>query len=188
MPSPVEIANRALSRIGVARVTSIDPPDDSKAARAVASAWDLVRREVLRAHPWNCVSSRASLAASGTAPTWEYDRAFPLPAGCLRILQVDTEFSWVTESGSILTDETAPLRIRYVRDEEDTEQYDAHLVNVLSSRLALELAPELIEADMGTRQILRAEYQAALTQARHTDAVEQSRPDLRDDDWITVRY
>lgn len=189
MPSPVDIVNRALSRLGCRRITSIDPPDDDKGARAAADAWPMVREEVLRAHPWNCVTTRAALAASSTAPEWGFAYAYPLPADWLRTLEVDADnYPWITEGLSILTDATAPLNIRYIRNETDTEQYDAHLVNVMVARLAMDLAPEMVEADLGTKQLLRREYETSLFTARHIDAVEQSPPDLADDEWITVRY
>ena len=47
MPSATDICNRALSRVGEARITSLT--DDSKQARACNSAYAHIRDEVLRA-------------------------------------------------------------------------------------------------------------------------------------------
>ena len=60
MPSATDICNRALSRVGEARITSLT--DDSKQARACSSAYAHIRDEVFRAHPWNSVITRAKLA------------------------------------------------------------------------------------------------------------------------------
>lgn len=65
MASDLDIANRALSRLGAARINSTG--DDTKNARAVASALATVRDEVLVDHPWNCAVKRAVVyATTGT--------------------------------------------------------------------------------------------------------------------------
>jgi hypothetical protein len=57
MATDVDIANRALSRIGARRLTTL--ADATEAARAINSAFVQVRDEVLRAHPWKSACRRA---------------------------------------------------------------------------------------------------------------------------------
>lgn len=71
MATDVDIANRALSRLGAARIASIN--DDVKNARAARSALEIVRAEVLADHPWNCAVRRARIYAASysiTAAAW----------------------------------------------------------------------------------------------------------------------
>jgi hypothetical protein len=63
----VDIANRALSRLGAARIATVN--DDTKNARAVRSALEIVRAEVLADHPWNCATRRAKVYAASYAVT-----------------------------------------------------------------------------------------------------------------------
>lgn len=186
MPSQVDIYNRALSRLGVRRVTDID--EESAAARACNAAWDMVRDEVLRAHPWNFATARASLAADSDEPEFEYDYQYTLPAGCLRVLEADTDdWPWVVEGRRILTDTTAPLDIRYIDRVEDTEQYDAGFVSAVSQRLAAEISQELISASGAQQDNLMNVYRRILKQATSTDAMESSPLEFEEDVWVTCR-
>jgi hypothetical protein len=56
LATDVDIANRALSRLGARRITAI--ADTNEAERAVNSAFAIVRDEVLRMHPWRCALTR----------------------------------------------------------------------------------------------------------------------------------
>lgn len=60
MATDVDIANRALSRLGMPRITAL--ADATESGYAVNSAWPLVRDEVFRAHPWNCLVTRKTIA------------------------------------------------------------------------------------------------------------------------------
>jgi len=63
MPTDVQIANRALSRLGDLRVTSLaGGAGAKKTERAMADCFALVRQEVLREHPWNCALRRDTLS------------------------------------------------------------------------------------------------------------------------------
>jgi hypothetical protein len=186
MPSAVDICNRALSRVGEARITSLT--DDTKQARACNSAYSLVRDEVLRAHPWNSAIARASVAKLSDDPAFGYDAQYQLPSDCLRVVEVyDTKLPWVVEGRKLLSDEGSPLSIRYVRREEDTNQFDALLVSAIAARLAMELCEELTQSNT-KRERAGMEYEAILSRAKSADAQEQSPMPFEEDDWINARY
>ena len=186
MPSSVDICNRALSRIGSARITSLT--DDTKRARACNSAFSMVRDEVLRAHPWNAAISRASLAKLVDAPLFGYDAQYQLPGDCLRVLEVyDSTEPWVVEGGKILCEEGTPLSIRYIRQEEDTEVWDALLTSAVAARLAVELCEELTQSNT-KRDRAAQEYEQILARARMADGQEQSPMPFEEDAWINARY
>lgn len=107
MATDVEIANQALLRVGAESITSGEwnTPSNER-SRAVKNSWPFVRREVLRAHPWNSVTARSKVRAlynraSQLVPVWDYERAYPLPSNCLRVLECDVTKQWRVELGPV---------------------------------------------------------------------------------------
>ena len=185
MPSVVAICNRALSRVGDARITSLE--DGTKAAAACNSAYEFIRDEVLRAHPWNSAMARASLAKLSDAPDFGYDDQYQLPSDCLRVVEVyDSRRPWVIEGRRILSDEGAPLEIRYIKQETDPTVYDSLLASTIAARLDLEWAEELTQSNT-KRERAMEEYQILLSMARRADGQEMSPMPLEEDDWVLAR-
>lgn len=105
MATDLEIANQALLRVGAESITSGEwnTPSNER-SRAVKNSWPFVRREVLRAHPWNSVTTRSKVRSTydietQLVPVWDYARAYPLPANCLRVLECDVTEQWRVELG-----------------------------------------------------------------------------------------
>lgn len=198
MASQVEIANRALTKIGEARILALT--DDVESARVVSSLWDTVRDAELRARTWNFSVRRTSLAADAATPSWGYDYQYTLPTGCLRILQVSeyfpsvsltdyrnaSESMWQVEGGKIQTDEAAPLKIRYVASVEDTGSWDAGFAEAFACRLAAECCEKLTQSNT-KRQMAWDEYNAAIKAAIRADAIENPPEPLPDDGWVMSR-
>lgn len=192
MSSQVEIANRALSRLGARRIISFG--DDTEEARAITAAYEPMVEEVLRDHPWNSASTRVKLAELSSAPAFGYLHQYQLPTDCLRVLEVghpsNTEFSspwpWVVEGRVLLTDEEAPLPIRYIRRETDPNNWDPLLRSAVAARLAAELAEELTQSNTKKRDQW-AMYQEILMRARRADGQEQSDMEVEEDPWILAR-
>lgn len=184
MVSTVDICNRALQKLGERPIVSLD--DDVKAARECKRAYELVRDAVFRDHPWNALAARASLAAMAEAPAWGFAKQYPLPVDCLRVLAVDTTLPWQVEARRILTDEGAPLNIRYLRQDTDPTQYDFLLVESLAARLAAELAEPLTQSNT-KREAAERHYTDVLTRARRADAQEGSPRRLAASSWLEAR-
>ena len=58
--SDVNICNSALNMIGASNI--LDLTEDSKTGRICNQRYEFVRDAVMRAHPWNCLIQRTSLA------------------------------------------------------------------------------------------------------------------------------
>ncbi len=192
MASDVSIVNAALIKLGEGTIASLT--EDSKAARLANSIYADIRDAVLQAHPWNFALARASLSASSTAPSWGYDAAFPLPetpTKCLRVLRVkDDEYQdveWKVEGREILTDESAPLYILYVKQATDPGQYTPLFVECLAARLAAELAEPLKQSSSMT-EAMRQLYERKLAEARTADAQEGTPEVITANEWIEARY
>lgn len=184
MSSDVEIANRALTKLGGTTITSLT--QDSPAARAVNAAFTSVRRAEIRKHPWNFAKKRAQLAASADEPLYGFGYQYPLPADCLRVLN-KADVDWKIEGQAILSDSAGPLEIIYLRDVEDPNTFDEAFIEAFACKLAMELAEKLTSSSE-KRDRAQKEYQYALQEARRTNAIERMSEDRLEDDWERARY
>lgn len=198
MASDVDLVNRALTKIGAQRITSLS--DDIEAARTAASLFDIVRDAELRARNWNFAMARASLAALLTTPAWGFDLEYQLPSDCLRVVQVDeylhgnsltnyrevSEAAYQIEGRKILTNLAAPLPIRYVSRVTDTGTWDSAFAEAFACRLAAEMA-ERLTASLPKRDAAWSEYMRAVKEAARGDSIENPPEPLPDNSWITAR-
>lgn len=186
MSSEVEICNIGLQALGAARIASLT--DTSvKNAREMAFAYAPTRLAALRAHPWAFAIKRARLAADSTGPLFGFSYAYPFPADMLRLLLPgEPGTDWAIEGKSILSDWSAPLEIRYIRDVDDPNDMDALFRQVLGLRLALATCEAITQSNSKIDRIagLLADV---LREARRTNAIEQLPKDFTEDTWITAR-
>lgn len=193
MASQVQIANRALTKLGQARVISLD--DDVKAASTINSMYDTVLDAELREHVWNFAKARVQLPALAGKPVFGFERQFQLPADWLRLLQVgDTHIHarrcyddlYSIEGRALLTNLGAPLRIRYIKRVTDPNVYDALFIEVLACRLAVEACEDLTQSATKFQQVGTL-YERALRAAIRANAVERPTQAIADDTWLDSR-
>lgn len=198
MASVIQVANRALTKLGAARITSLD--DDVKSARALKSMFDDVRDDELRAHRWSFALKRTSLAALVTAPAFGYLYQYQVPADFLKLDMVDDRFppvsmdnyineeyvDWMLEGNLILTDIAAPLKLRYISQVTDPNGWDVNFREALACRLAAELAEDLTQSNQ-KRQLAWEEYKKALVRAIKSNAIERIPVPIGDTPWIFGR-
>lgn len=198
MTSQVDIANRALTKLGASRITSFG--DDNKQSRAISSMFDIVRDAELRAHIWSFSKKRSSLAALSTTPDWGFAYEYQLPSDCLRILMVNEFYpgpsledyrnqpvaDYSIEGNKILANFPAPLKIMYIRRVIDTTEWDSLFVEAFACRLAMEMAEDLTQSNT-KRELAQAEYMAAMRSAIRASAVEQPPQAMPDNEWLLSR-
>lgn len=198
MSSVIQIANRALTKLGAARITSLS--DDIKAARDVQSCFDDLRDDELRARRWQFSIRRTSLAALTTAPDHGWNFQYQLPADCLKIDMVNDRFpsgvltdyigaemlEWAVENNCVLTNLAAPLKLRYLARVTDPAQWDPSFREVLACRIAAELAESLTQSNQ-KRELAWQEYQMAVRKALRSNAIERQPVMLNDEAWILSR-
>jgi hypothetical protein len=185
MATQVDICNIALTSLGDQRIVSLS--DNNERARLCSARYDDVRDAVLRAYHWNCVTKRVQLTASSDAPVWGYTTKFPLPADCLRVLDVQSyEIPFEVEGRFIVTD-ASTCYLLYIAKVTDETQYDALLVQTIGARLAMEIA-EPLTGRRDLRQDMTAKYQALLAEARSADSAERGLPKtIESDVFVAAR-
>lgn len=198
MASVIQIANRALTKLGAARIISLG--DDNKQSRAVLSCFDDLRDDELRSHRWSFAMKRTSLAVDSEAPAFGFTYAYTLPADFLRLDLVNDEFpavvmdnyigmetnEYAIEGNKILANIAAPLKLRYIARIEDPNQMDVNFREALSCRIAAELAEDLTQSNQ-KRELAWNEYKQAVSRAIRTNAIEKPPMMQGDNQWIMSR-
>lgn len=189
MASVVDICNRALSKLGAKRITSLD--DDSVNSRACNACYEHLRDAELRLHPWNFAIKRAELAADSDAPEWGRTNAFTLPADFLRLIDdypedntLDRDYQ--IEGRKILTDWSDPLYIRYIYKVTDPVEMDSLFREALATKMAIEMCEQLTQSNT-KKADLKMDYADAIKAAKKANAIENVAAEPPTDTWITVR-
>lgn len=196
--SQISVYNLALTKLGQDRVSSAS--ENVESARVISSLWDLARDAVLARHPWRFAIVRDSLPAISTAPAFGFSSAYVLPEKCLRLVQVseswvfyaaETEFYTIESApdGSgyraILTDEGAPLSVRYVTRVENVGLWPALFCRAMAMQLALDarekIAPNVNAQDIG------AEYELSVRQAKQQNGIEMPPTRPIESTWLSSR-
>lgn len=196
MASAVQICNQALTKLGAERIT--DLLDDTRNARVMNAIFEVKRDAELTAHPWTFAIRREELPALSTAPIYGWARSFLLPTDCVRLVEVGEDFAlYDSDTGAlfqvesdpttgrqtILTDESSPLRIRYVRKEANTGRFPPLFVEALACRLAAESAEEITQ-NLSKRNAAWEEHAQAIRQAKRVNAIEQPPRKPADGSWV----
>lgn len=189
MASVVEICNRALQKLGASRITSIT--EDSSNARACNVAYEPVRDAELRAHSWSFSIKRVQLAADSTGPDFGPANAFTLPGDYLCLREPDEsenhiDLDWQVEGNKIITDDAAPLNVRYTFKVTDPNSMDALFREALATKLAFELCEELTQSN-SKKESMREDYKEIIRQAKRTNAIERKSQTPPQDSWVNCR-
>jgi|SRR6185312_2525774 len=184
MASKTDIANLALSHIGVANDISNLDSEKSNEARACNRFYDQARRQTLRDFPWPFAKRMATLALVTdytVSDTMEWDYAYRYPSDCVLVRRISNETPVDTACSEIpyeiMGDDTGQLimtnlesaGIDYTTDITNTALFPDDFVMALSLRLAVYIAPRITAGDpfkMGDKAA--ALYQGELSKAQAT--------------------
>lgn len=169
-PTPLDICNMALSRLGESPIPDLNP-NGNLPSRMCYMHYHPVRREVLCANRWSFATVRTTLTSAEQNSGDDTHRLrHSLPPDCLRVLGVNSR-SWTLRGRAVYC--SAPeIRLLYIADVEDTALFEPLFVEALVLRLAWKLCIPLINSTTA-RQALGEEYQRiALPQAAHFNAVQ----------------
>lgn len=190
MPAVVDIYNRALQKLGAARVNTIS--DGSRNAKSCNACYDILRRSELEDHSWNFSIKRFQLAASSTLPLFGRKNSFPLPAGFIKLLKPDPEYNfntidWEIESGMIYTNFDAPLKVRCVVDVLDPAMMSSLFIEGLAAKMAFEMCEEITQSNT-KKAALSIDYENIMKRARRSNAFQVVAGQFPDDSFLTARF
>ena len=184
MPAETDIVNVALRKIGGTAITALD--DGSTNANIAQDLYDEIRDSLLRSHPWNFATKRASLAKLTTAPTFEFDNAFAMPADWLRTVSVhdnDAGLGALWHRAEVVADTRVILAnaeqvyMRYVYQVTDPNLMTADFRMTLEAALARDLALPVASSNT-LYQAFDDQLRIVLSKAKSVDA-QGSSPEAR---------
>lgn len=176
-----DIVNLASTHLGEKRYT--DPfTDTSPTAELLSFRYDFSRKEVLRSHTWGCAKKDVSLSEDATAPEHTWSKRFLVPQESLRLVNIantdlnDLHYKEYELKGQYIhTDLAAPLKITYIRDEDDTSLFDSMLTESIALHLAASCSIAITD-DKGLSQGLFNLYDKKVEEAKFTDSLQRRRP------------
>lgn len=193
MSSDTDIVNVSLRLLKAQRIASLT--DGSNGANAANDVFTEVRDDLLRSHNWNFATKRQKLAQSATAPTFEFDNAYPLPADWLRTVSVHNNDAGagtvlyreeeVDDQGAIVTS-ADELWIRYIYKVTDANRMTADFRKAFSYALALAI-PGVPNLSTSREDLLERAAARLLRRAKHSDAVGSAPESRPAGSWVTVR-
>jgi len=154
MTSKVQICNMALSRLGANTITSLT--DSTSEAKLCNTLFNDLADRVMMQGSWTSTIKRASLARTTNTPAFEYSYEYQLPVDpkCLKVLEVSEyapgSIEYRIEGDKLLSDNST-MKIRYIAQLTDSEDWDTMLTEAFEILLASYLAVPV----MGDRKIAR---------------------------------
>ena len=196
MAGTVDIVNRALTKLGDERISSLS--DGTKAAAVASSLYEMVRDRELAAHSWNFAKARKKLAALADKPAFGWDWQYLLPADYLRLLEAgpwpQADMSGyvggdhrpsVVEGQHILAHQGPVMNLVYLRKVEDPGLFPPIFIEALACKLAVEMAESLAGSN-SKRQLAWDEYQMAVAEAKRINAIGLPPVTVQDDTWMVA--
>lgn len=191
MASVVDICNMALDSVGQASIMSAFPPDNSAQARACNRRYESVRDAVLRAHLWNCATTRVQLTKLANDPAWGFTNQFQIPADFIRYISLDAlDVPFRIEGGAdgrVLLSDDADVNLRYIFRLTNVPQMDDLLIECIAARLASEIAYKLT-SDKRLARDMYAAYLDKLNEARYADSLEAPIETMENREWVDARF
>ena len=135
----------------------------------------------------NFAIKRVELALSTTTPAYDYAYQFALPADYIRILETNltNTAEWKIENGFLLADSDS-VKVRYLAQITNPNEFDALFIEAFSSRLAAELAIPLADS-LNMSKMMFDLYSSKIAEARTMDAVEGTPDNIEADSWLNAR-
>jgi len=157
--SETQIANLALSHLGVGKTISNIETDRGDEALACRTFYDVARDEMLRGFPWPFATRIVDLALVEEDPNDEWAYSYRYPTNCMKLRRVlsgirnDTRQTRVPykegadDDGLLIFTDKEDAQLEYTVREENPERFPVDFTLALSFLLAGYIAPRLTAGD-----------------------------------------
>ena len=157
--SRTEIANLALSHIGIGKEVANIETENSEEARACRRYYDLALETTLRDHDWPFATKYATLGLVEETPNEEWAFSYRYPADCLKIRKIlsglanDNRQSRIDfieaqdDSGRLVFTNNRSAQVKYTPFSKNISIYPPDFVMALSFRLAIYIVSRLTGGD-----------------------------------------
>lgn len=177
----------------IAEESILSSSDDRGIARWLNRNYPIYRDALLQQHPWKFAMKRASVAEDATIPEFEWLHRYRLPSDCIRLMPVTTDgyqnspvVKHIVEGKFVLTNLSAPLRIRYISRMDNPADWTPLFAQVLAHSLRTGCA-FYITGKQQVAKMVSDSFPATLANAQRLDGLEGVPDEPDDSDVILVR-
>jgi hypothetical protein len=183
MASDVQIANMALTYLGVDPITNL--AEDSTPAKKVNAIYNLTRDSLLADHNWSFAVKRTSLARLSETPSYGYSYFFQLPSDFVTLVETKERFEHRIEGDKLATDNDS-VSIEYIYRLTDPAKFSTSFVELLALRLASDLAYSMV-GSITLKQDMNDKYKKRFSNVKTLDSAKSVHRDRSSAKWITTR-
>lgn len=182
MATKLSIINRAYRYIGQSPIELITPEDPTQLL--VRGAYEDNVEWCLRCHAWSHAQKWVKLAKQNEKPAFGFENCFTMPADCLYVIDIrqDGDLTLAGEEyalvGTSIYTDIDPCFCRYITSLSDMAFWPSDFCDLISLRIAIELAPTLVPGDSNTVDSLSKRLQLALEVAKRNDMAASNLPQI----------
>lgn len=189
--SETAIFNMVLDRL--VEESLLGTTDEKAVARWLTRNYPVQRDVLLQRHTWNFALKRAVLSEDVAKPAFEWGHSYTMPSDCIRVLPLTSDgrrnspmVPFVVEGTKILTDMSAPLRMRYISRVTNPAYFTPIFANLLAQILAANAA-HWVTGKANLTKFLSDTLPSMTADAQLLDSLEGLPEEPEDSDVLNVR-
>lgn len=189
LSSTTEIANMAISLLGIAKEIANLDTENSAEAKACRRFYTTIRDAVLADYPWPFATKFATLSLVATSPNDEWGYSYRYPADALRLRRIlsgirnDNSDSRIPykiaqdASGQLIFTDKQSAQVEYTINITTVEFFPADFALALAYRLAGAVASKLTAGDPFKREVRCLQLYAQMIDSAQAGATEEEQPE-----------
>lgn len=183
MSIDINVANKALLRLGVKAISS--PDEESERAETIRNIYNDCVDYLLSQYDFYFAQKQAELSKVDTEFLFGYRHAFKLPNDFVRLVEFRDKTRYKLMNGFLLAD-AENCAITYVYKNYDPKTYSPLFKDLLSLRLAYELCPYIKDDRAFTLELYQQEIDR-INNAANRESMQGDDEFLPEDSWVHIR-